>query len=217
MSKISNYKQNFLNLAIAEKALTFGEFVLKSGRISPYFFNASVFYKASSLSILSDAYSQAILDKNLDFDVIFGPAYKGIPLASATALSYYKMSGKNVAYAFDRKEAKDHGEGGNLVGSPLNGKKVLLIDDVITAGTAITQAAELIEKSGGKLAGIMLALDRQEKIQTEKSAIEELSQKLNTKIFSLINLDDLFSYIKNNPEFAAEELAMQAYRLAYGV
>lgn len=214
---MSNYKKAFLELAIAEKALTFGEFVLKSGRISPYFFNASVFYKASSLAALADYYAQALVEKNLEFDVIFGPAYKGIVLASATALSYYKLTGKDVTYAFDRKEAKTHGEGGNLIGAPLSEKKVLLIDDVITAGTAITHAKNLISAAGGQIQGVILALDRQEKGKEEKSAIDELSQQLQTPIFSLINLEDLFNYIKENNEFTAIETSMQAYRLAYGV
>lgn len=214
---MSDYKNTFLKLAITEQALTFGEFVLKSGRISPYFFNAALFYKSSSLSILSDCYAQALAEKNLDFDIIFGPAYKGIPLASATALAYYKLTGKNVSYAFDRKEAKDHGEGGSLVGAPLAGKKVVLIDDVITAGTAITYAANLIKTADAELAGVILALDRKEKRNAEKSAIEELSEELQAPIFSLIDLDDLFAYVKDNTEFAAIELAMQAYRLSYGV
>lgn len=206
MSQLSAYKKDFLQASIDGKILKFGSFELKSKRISPYFFNAGLFHTARLAGAIATAFAKCIAeaqeDTGLDFDIIFGPAYKGIPLSSAVAVKLGELAPQNldrVSYSFDRKEAKDHGEGGNIVGAPLKGKKVLIIDDVITAGTAKREAIDKIQKEGGIVVGIVVALDRMEKLPATDgdeskpgpSAIGELRKEFNIPIFAILNLDDI--------------------------
>ncbi|NJO14978.1 MAG: orotate phosphoribosyltransferase [Thioploca sp.] len=209
------YQQAFIDFIIHENILRFGQFTLKSGRQSPYFFNAGLFNTGHALAQLGRFYAQTIQSTPLSFDMLFGPAYKGIPLVTATAIALANDYQRNVPYCFNRKETKDHGEGGNLVGAPLNGQ-VLLIDDVITAGTAIREVMPIIETAGAQLVGIIIALDRQEQGQTEKSAIAEIEHLYGIAVKSIINLNTLMSYLKlksNNPALLK---AMQTYQEQYG-
>jgi len=214
MSK--NIKNEFLQLAIEKEVLRFGEFTLKSGRISPYFFNAGLFNTGKSMALLGRHYAQAIIDAGIVFDVLFGPAYKGIPLAAVTAAALYEQHGLDIPWGYNRKEKKDHGEGGQLVGAPLNGN-VLIIDDVITAGTAIREAVDMIKNAGAELGGVVIALDRQEKGQGELSAIQEIEHANNTRVVSIARLNDLIDFLAQNigqPEILEK---MLRYRDAYGV
>ena len=170
---MKDYQNDFIEFAIQAGVLRFGEFTLKSGRTSTYFFNAGLFNTGEHLAKLGRCYAQAIVDSGIDFDVLFGPAYKGIPLAAAASIALAEQHGKNIPWCFNRKEAKDHGEGGNLVGSPLVGR-ILVIDDVITAGTAIRESVDIIKSAGAELVGVVIALDRQERVQVERSAIQEI-------------------------------------------
>lgn len=206
----ANYKNDFLDLAIELEVLRFGEFTLKSGRVSPYFFNAGLFRTGKAMAALGRYYAQAIVDADIDFDVIFGPAYKGIPLAAVTAAALYEHHGIDVGWAYNRKEKKDHGEGGQLVGAELSGQ-VLIIDDVITAGTAIREAAAIINHEGATLGGIVIALDRQEKGQGELSAVDEVRQNLDVDIISIATLADLMDYIKQDADKINLFNNMQAY------
>ena len=216
-SHLPAYKQDFLKAAIAGGVLKFGSFELKSKRISPYFFNAGEFHSARLAGAISTAFAQTIIDaqKNngLDFDIVFGPAYKGIPLCSAITIKIGEQAPENLdklSYSFDRKEAKDHGEGGNIVGAPLKGKRVLIVDDVITAGTAKREAIEKIRKEGGVVAGIVVALDRMEKLpaadgddsQPGPSAIGELRKEFGIPIFAILTLDDI---IEGMQSFASQD------------
>lgn len=212
---MQDYKQAFLQLALEVGALKFGEFELKSGRISPYFFNAGLFSSGKTMALLGQYYAQALVGANVEFDVIFGPAYKGIPLATALATALYKEHGIDKPYCYNRKEVKDHGEGGQLVGAPLEGR-VLLIDDVISAGTAIREAAQLINADNAQLAGVIISLDRQEKGQTDKSAVQEVEINLGVDVISIANLQDLLHYLHNmgNTEIAG---LVESYREKYGV
>lgn len=212
------YQQEFLEFVIANDILRFGEFTLKSGRKSPYFFNAGLFNTGEKLGFLANCYAAAIADAKLDFDVLFGPAYKGIPLAATTAMALAGKQGINKPYCFNRKEAKDHGEGGNIVGAELTGK-VLIIDDVITAGTAIREAADILAANGAELAGIAVAMDRQEKGTGEMSAIQEIEQQYQIKVVSIISLGDIISYLESSADAGlAQHLeAVNAYRKQYGV
>ncbi len=196
-------------------ALKFGEFTLKSGRVSPYFFNAGAFNMGEHLSKLGGFYAQAIIDGGLSFDVLFGPAYKGIPLATATAMSLNDGFGKNVPYSFNRKEAKDHGEGGNIVGHALEGD-ILIIDDVITAGTAIGEAMEIISANGAKAKGVIVAVDRQERGKGDKSAIQEVEDNFGIQVLSIVNLGHLIDYLRQGND---QDLInrIEAYRDQYGV
>lgn len=207
MSTLSPHKAAFLQDCVAANALKFGTFTLKSGRISPYFFNAGLFHRADLLRSISTAYAATLAsDTSLEFDVLFGPAYKGIPLATAVVekLADQRERYRHVSYSFNRKEAKDHGEGGNIVGASLKGKKVVIIDDVITAGTAIREAISIIEAEGGKLVGIIVAFDRLEKApsatdddgQPRPSAIGELRKKFGIPVLSILTLDDVVEYLK---------------------
>jgi orotate phosphoribosyltransferase len=210
-----NYKQEFIDFVLEVGALKFGEFELKSGRISPYFFNAGLFNSASQLAKLGEFYASAINDKVGDFDVLFGPAYKGIPLASTTAVALFNQFDKDINYSFNRKEAKNHGEGGNIVGSDLSGE-VVIIDDVISAGTAIGESMDLISNYDCKVKSVIVAMDRQEKGKGETSAIDEVRAKFGIDVFSIINLSDLIDYIKGSGD---ENLLkkIEDYRSKYGV
>lgn len=206
----------FISFALSHDVLRFGEFTLKSGRKSPYFFNAGLFYSGEAISRLGQFYAQAIVDSGIEFDVIFGPAYKGIPLGCATAIALAEHHGRDVPWCFNRKEAKDHGEGGMLVGAPLQGR-VLVVDDVITAGTAINEAYEIIDGQGAAFAGVVIAIDRQERGKADKSAIQEVEERYNTQVVSVAALADLISYIESHDELAEHLPAIRAYRAEYGV
>ena len=209
------YKKEFIEFIIQTDALTFGDFTLKSGRISPYFFNAGLFNQAKSLSALGQFYASAIMDKKLDFDLLFGPAYKGIPLASVTAVALYEKFGVNIAYSFNRKEVKNHGEGGSIVGADLAGD-VLIIDDVITAGTAIGEVMDIMKTQPVTVRGVIVALDRQEKGKNEQSAIKEVAQLYQMPVFSIITLNDIIDYLKtSNDDILVQKI--ENYRLQYGV
>ncbi len=213
---MQDYKREFIEFAIDNEVLRFGSFTLKSGRVSPYFFNAGLFNTGEHLTRLSRFYAAAIVDSSIEFDTLFGPAYKGIPLAAITALSLFDQHQRNIPYCFNRKEAKDHGEGGSIVGAPLAGK-VLIIDDVITAGTAIGEAMEIIAAAGATASGVVIALDRQERGKGEKSAIQEVEQNYGMKVASIITLADLMDYLKDDAKMAEHLEAVSAYRAQYGV
>ena len=195
---MKDYKKKFIELALKRNVLRFGSFTLKSGRISPYFFNAGLFCTGSDLKLLGEYYAEALHDSGVGFDVLFGPAYKGIPIVAATSIAYAAKYGEDTPWVFNRKEKKDHGEGGNLVGSPLSGR-IVLLDDVITAGTAIRESMEIISaQQDASLAGVLIALDRQEKGKGELSAIQEVERDYNTRVLSIITLNDLISYISTD-------------------
>lgn len=206
---------SFIDLCLQLGVLRFGEFKLKSGRLSPYFFNAGLFNSGRALAELGRAYAQAIQAAGISFDVLFGPAYKGIPLVATTAVALADAHGRNVPWAFNRKEAKDHGEGGSIVGAPLRGR-VLIVDDVITAGTAIREAVDIIRTAGAEPMGVVLALDRQERGQGELSAVQEVERTLRVPVTSILKLADLISWLERSG--TAEQLAsVQRYRGQYGV
>ncbi|NNF17810.1 MAG: orotate phosphoribosyltransferase [Gammaproteobacteria bacterium] len=214
---MSNYKKEFLDLAVELGVLRFGEFTLKSGRTSPYFFNAGLFNTGAALATLGTCYAQALIDSGLKFDMLFGPAYKGIPLAAVTAAALATQHNINVPYAFDRKEVKNHGEGGKTIGAPLRGR-VVIVDDVITAGTAIGEAINIIEAAGGQACGALIAMNRQERGQGELSAIQELREKYELEVVSLVKLDDLIEFAgQGKLALSSEHLdALRAYRQQYG-
>jgi orotate phosphoribosyltransferase len=206
---------SFINLCLELGVLRFGEFKLKSGRISPYFFNAGLFNSGRALAELGRHYAQMIQGSGLQFDVLFGPAYKGIPLVASAAVALADHHGRSVPWAFNRKEAKDHGEGGNIVGAPLRGR-ILIIDDVITAGTAIRESIDIIRAAGATPIGVVLALDRQERGQTPLSAVQEVEQRMGLPVASILKLRDLISHLQagGDPEQLA---AVQRYKNEYGV
>ena len=213
---MKTYQQEFLNFALENDVLKFGEFTLKSGRLSPYFFNFGLFQTGSSLAKLGDYYAQSIVDSGLQFDMLFGPAYKGIPLVSVIAATLYEKHGVDYPYAYNRKEVKDHGEGGNIVGAPLQGR-VLVVDDVISAGTAIREAADIVNENGASMAGIAISLDRQEKGQGEKSAVQEVEEAYAISVLHIIGLDNVIQYIEtttNEPDLLQR---IRDYRKKYGV
>ncbi len=210
-----DYQREFLEFAIAENVLRFGNFTLKSGRQSPYFFNVGLFNTGQALSQLGRFYAIAIQRSGIDFNVLFGPAYKGIPLATAAAIALAEHHHRHIPYCFNRKEVKDHGEGGNIVGAPLTGK-ALIIDDVISAGTAIREAVQIIQAEGAQLAGVIVALNRQEKGKTALSAIEEVKQTYGVPVINIVSLDDLVSYLEQQPDKQETLTAIQAYREQYG-
>lgn len=214
---MQSYKQQFIEFALSQKVLKFGQFTLKSGRISPYFFNAGLFNTGASLAKLGHYYSQAIQAQNFDYDLIYGPAYKGIPLASVTVAALYQEFQLDIAYAYNRKEIKDHGEGGIIVGYPLKEKKILVIDDVISAGTSVRESFDIIQQQKAQLAGVIVALDRQEKGQAETSAIQEVEKDYTIKVASIINLDDLVQYLKQKPEYNEHLEKIEVYKKTYGV
>ena len=209
-------KKRFIELAIKYQVLRFGEFTLKSGRISPYFFNAGLFNSGYALAELGSCYAQTIIDKNIDYDIMFGPAYKGIPLVSAIVYALSVNHGIDKPYAFNRKEAKDHGEGGLIVGAELNGN-VLIVDDVITAGTAIREAVDIIQGAGATTSAVLIALDRQEKGKSELSAIQEVHRDYGIDVFSIITLADLIDYLATDESFGEHLDAMKHYRSQYGI
>ena len=209
-------KKRFIELAIRYQVLRFGEFTLKSGRISPYFFNAGLFNSGYALSELGSCYAQTIIDNEIDYDVLFGPAYKGIPLVSAVVYALSANHNIDKPYAFNRKEAKDHGEGGLIVGAELNGK-VLIVDDVITARTAIREAVDIINNAGATTSAVLIALDRQEKGKSELSAIQEVHRDYGIDVFSIITLVDLIDYLATENSFAQHLDAMKDYRSRYGI
>lgn len=213
---MQDYQQEFIEFALQCDVLRFGEFTLKSGRISPYFFNAGLFNTGNMLAKLGQYYAAAIVDSGIEFDVLFGPAYKGIPLGTATAVALAEHHDRNVPFAFNRKEAKTHGEGGNIVGAPLNGK-ILIIDDVITAGTAIRESMDIINAAGAKPAGVIIALDRQERGKGELSAIQEVEQNFNIPVVSIVQLGNLIAYLEKQSGKEAQLKAVQAYRNEYGI
>ena len=210
------YQHAFLDFAISQGVLKFGEFTLKSGRISPYFFNAGLFQTGSALSQLGKFYAQAIVESGVQFDMLFGPAYKGIPLAVATAIALYEQYGRDYPYAFNRKEAKDHGEGGTIVGAALTGR-VLVIDDVMTAGTAIREAASIVANQGAELAGVAIALDRQERGTGEQSAVQEVQGRYGVPVINIVSLQEISTHIQQSTTDAALLTRIQAYRQQYGV
>jgi orotate phosphoribosyltransferase len=212
---MEQYQKDFVDFTLETGVLKFGEFTLKSGRISPYFFNAGLFNTGSHLSQLGNFYAQAIEASNLQFDVLFGPAYKGIPLAAATAIALNDNFNRNVPYSFNRKEAKDHGEGGSIVGHPLEGD-ILIIDDVITAGTAIREAQDIINANDANTKGVIVALDRQEKGKGELSAIQEVEQIFGIRVLSIINLSHIIDYLKasKNENVVSR---IESYRSQYGI
>ncbi len=212
---MQQYQKDFVDFMLETGALKFGEFTLKSGRISPYFFNAGLFNQGKHLSQLGKFYAQAIEASGIEFDVLFGPAYKGIPLATAAAMALNDGFNKSVPYSFNRKEAKDHGEGGNIVGHPLEGD-ILIIDDVITAGTAIREARDIITANGASTKGVIVALDRQEKGKGELSAIQEVEQNFGVSVASIIDLSHLITYLKGQND-AALINKIEAYREQYGI
>ena len=212
---MEQYQNDFVDFMLEIGALKFGEFTLKSGRVSPYFFNAGQFNQGNHLSQLGQFYAQAIEASGIKFDVLFGPAYKGIPLAAATAIALNDSFNRSVHYSFNRKEAKDHGEGGNIVGHPLEGD-ILIIDDVITAGTAIREAKDIIDANGAKTKGVVVALDRQEKGKGELSAIQEVEQNFGIAVVSIINLSHIVDYLKaNNDKNIINRI--ESYRSQYGI
>ena len=212
---LQDYKHRFFDLALRKGNLSFGKFTLKSGRISPYFFNAGGFDDGASLSELATCYAAAIVQSGIGFDMLFGPAYKGIPLAAATAVALNDSHGRNVPYAFNRKEAKDHGEGGLIVGAPLAGK-VLIIDDVISAGTSVRESIGIINAAGAKPAGIAIALDRQERGSGELSAAQEVQRDYGIASTAIAGLDDLIAFLERSGNDAVDLSAIQRYRDDYG-
>ncbi len=210
------YKKEFIDLSLELGVLRFGEFTLKSGRISPYFFNAGLFNTGYAAAKLGRFYATAVTDSGIDFDMIFGPAYKGIPLVALTAAALAEHHGIDVPYAFNRKEAKAHGERGSIVGAPLQGK-VLIIDDVITAGTAVREAYQIIVSAGAKIAGLLISLDRQERGQTSLSAVQELRASLGVPIVSIVQLGDLVETLEESKDYAQHLEPVVTYRRKYGV
>jgi orotate phosphoribosyltransferase len=210
-----DFRQEFIGFALAQNVLRFGEFKTKAGRLSPYFFNAGLFNDGAALDRLSQFYAKAILASGIDVDVLYGPAYKGIPLVSVTALSLAR-AGRNLPFSFNRKEAKDHGEGGNIVGTPLAGR-VLIVDDVISAGTSVRESVEIIRAAGATPCGVVIALDRMERGTGVLSAVQEVEQDYGLPVVAVATLDDLMAFLKQRPDFAEHEAAVARYREKYGV
>ena len=214
---MDDHRHRFLSLALQAQALRFGEFTLKSGRNSPYFFNAGRFDSGAALAELAGCYADAIDAAGVDFDLLFGPAYKGIPLATALACEYARR-GRDLPLAFNRKEAKAHGEGGSLIGAPLEGRRVLIVDDVITAGTAIREALAIIRDGGGIPAGIVIALDRQERVQEtdSRSAAQSVAAEQGLPVIAVATLSDLLAFAGESAELVGHRDALLAYRARYG-
>lgn len=209
------YQQQFIQFALDCQALRFGEFTLKSGRISPYFFNTGLFNTGDRLRLLGQFYAQAIEDSGIDFDVLYGPAYKGIPLVCAVGIGLSETAQRDVPYVFNRKEVKDHGEGGLLVGAELQGK-ALIIDDVISAGTSVRESVEVIRQAGAETAGVMISLNRQERGRGDSSAIQDVESSYGFKVHAIISLTDIIDYLKDSPELNQYLSAIQRYRDEYG-
>jgi len=212
---VQNHQRRFLDLALARDALRFGEFTLKSGRVSPYFFNAGRLDSGAALAEIGECYAHALDDAGLEFDMLFGPAYKGIPLAASIAIALAGM-GRNVPFAYNRKEAKDHGEGGTVVGAKLQGR-VLIVDDVISAGTSVGESMQLIRAAGATAVGVMISLDRQERGQGQHSAAQEVELQHGIPVGSIVGLDDIVSYLQSVGGHTTELAAIAAYRRTWGV
>ncbi len=210
------YQREFLNFALEKEVLRFGEFTLKSGRLSPYFFNTGRFNTGGSLARLGRFYARAIVDSGIEFDLLYGPAYKGIPLAAVTAAALYDNHNMDVAYAFNRKEVKDHGEGGLIVGHPLEGR-ILIIDDVISAGTSVRESVSIIEDLGARPAGVVIALDRQERGQGETSAVQEVEQQMGLQVAAIARLEHLITFVEESAEHREWLEPIRAYQAKYGV
>lgn len=213
---MESYQRDFIDFAIRIGVLRFGSFTLKSGRQSPYFFNSGLFNSGASLAQLGRYYARAIVASGLQFDMLFGPAYKGIPLAASISIALADHHQRDVPYAFNRKEAKDHGEGGNIVGAPLQGR-VLIVDDVISAGTSVRESVALIEAADATPAGVAIALDRQEKGQGERSAIQEVQQQFGLQVISIVGLAEVLAYLQQADDLRQHAEAISAYRARYGV
>ncbi len=215
---MQDFQRDFLRFVIEHGILRFGSFTLKSGRVSPYFFNAGLFNTGARLDFLAGGYARAIAHSGIEFDTLFGPAYKGIPLVAATAMALHRDFGRDAAWCFNRKEAKEHGEGGVLVGAELAGR-VLLVDDVITAGTAVREAAGIIRGNGAELAGILIALDRRERGRGAGSAIAEIEREYRTRVINVVSLQDVIEYLESNADsgLQAHAGAVRAYREQFGV
>jgi len=213
---MQDFQREFLDFAIDVGVLRFGEFTLKSGRLSPYFFNSGLFNTGRSLARLGRFYAQAVVNSGIEFDMIYGPAYKGIPLASTLAIALADHHQQDLPYCFNRKEAKDHGEGGVIVGAPLQGK-VLIIDDVISAGTSVRESVDIIRRAGATPVAVVIALDRQERGQGTTSAIQEVESDYGLKVASIARLQDLITYIRNNSAYTDYLSAIEAYRSNYGI
>ena len=213
---MNNYKTQFIDNALDSGALKFGQFRLKSGRLSPHFFNAGEFYQGKALAALGKCYAAAIVDSGVEFDVLFGPAYKGITLAAATSIALAEHHDLDVPYCFNRKEAKSHGEGGTMVGAPLEGG-VLIIDDVITAGTAIREVMAMVNEAGAKAAGVVIGVDRKERGNGKSSAIQEVEEQFKIPVVSIIDIDDILTYLETKPDMASLVEEIKEYRDEYGV
>ncbi|RLA41493.1 MAG: orotate phosphoribosyltransferase [Gammaproteobacteria bacterium] len=213
---MKSYQREFIDLALEHQVLQFGEYTLKSGRVSPYFFNAGNFNTGRALAILGRCYAQAIVESGLEFDVIFGPAYKGIPLVATTAVALSELYGRDVPYCFNRKEAKAHGEGGSLVGAPLSGR-VLIVDDVITAGTAIREVLTMIDAAGAEVSSVLVGLDRKERRDGELSAIQALQQEFSINVNSIIDIAHIMTYVGEQSEGGEILEAVRSYQQKYGI
>lgn len=213
---MNNYKTQFIDNALDSGALKFGQFRLKSGRLSPHFFNAGEFCQGKALAALGQCYAAAIVESGIEFDVLFGPAYKGITLAAATSIALAEQHGLDVPYCFNRKEAKSHGEGGTIVGAPLEGR-VLIIDDVITAGTAIREVMAMVEQAGAKAAGVVIGVDRKERGNGQSSAIQEVEQQFEIPVVSIIDIDDILTYLEAKADMQELVEQIKEYRKEYGV
>jgi orotate phosphoribosyltransferase len=214
---MTDFHQEFIAFAIKHGVIRFGEFKTKAGRLSPYFFNAGLFNDGLSLATLAGYYAQAITKSDLGFDMLFGPAYKGISLATGAAIALFRNHDRNVPFAFNRKEAKDHGEGGTLIGAPLNGR-ILIIDDVISAGTSVRESVELIRANGATPAGVVIALDRMERgLTSALSAVQEVEREFGIPVISVASLNDLIQFLSTNPQYQANLAAVHAYRRQYGI
>jgi len=213
---MQDYEKEFLDFAIDVGVLRFGEFTLKSGRVSPYFFNSGLFNTGSSLARLGRYYAQAVVESGIEFDMIYGPAYKGIPLASTLAIALADHHDRDVPYCFNRKEAKTHGEGGSIVGAELEGR-VLIIDDVISAGTSVRESVDIINVAGATTAGVVIALDRQERGQGETSAIQEVEKDYGLNVANIVCLDNLVEYLESSTDETEHLSAIHSYREQYGV
>ncbi|MBN8448431.1 MAG: orotate phosphoribosyltransferase [Candidatus Accumulibacter sp.] len=210
-----DFRQEFIEFAVAQDVLRFGEFRTKGGRLSPYFFNAGLFNDGAALGRLAEFYAKAIAASGIEVDALFGPAYKGIPLVAAIAIALAR-AGRNLPFSFNRKEAKDHGEGGSIVGAPLAGR-VLIIDDVITAGTSVRESVELIRAAGATPCGVVIALDRMERGSGQLSAVQEVERDYGIPVLAVASLDDLLSFLRQCPDFKQKEAAVAHYRQEYGL
>ncbi|NQZ93999.1 MAG: orotate phosphoribosyltransferase [Moritella sp.] len=213
---MKDYQREFIEFALEKEVLKFGEFTLKSGRTSPYFFNAGLFNTGRDLSRLGRFYAAALVDSGIEYDVVFGPAYKGIPIATTTVVALNDHHDIDAPYCFNRKEKKDHGEGGTLVGAALEGR-IMLVDDVITAGTAIRESMDIIQAHKAELSGVLIALDRQEKGKGELSAIQEIERDYGCKVLSIVTLADLVSFLADKPEMQQHLETVKTYRENYGI